>query len=145
MDTRILDAGRRFKSSLLEADAKILATELRRRFPEEPNTKNDFEVETYNGKVIFRSYYYAQHNPQQKKKKNYIFVDVLKFSGIRQSGSKAPRLIMYSPLDDQEYEVYSRDAEKFIQHMNKGWLVGRFTFLSRGRYIALQVMEALDA
>jgi hypothetical protein len=138
MDTRILDAARRFRGSFLESDAKVLATELRRRFPEEPNTKNDFDINIFNGKINFHGYNSTQ------KKKNYIFVDVMKFKGIRQSGSKAPRLILYSPLDDQEYEVYSKDSEKFIQDMTKGWLVGRFTLLSRGRYIALRLMESLD-
>lgn len=135
MDSRIQDLKRQFNITLNVEDAKRLVAELRRKFPEELNILSDFDLNiTDQGEVITRSYFYGN---QLQTKKNYIFVDILKFEAIRQTGSKAPRIILNSPYDGLSYEVYARDAEKIISHMNKGWIVGRFTFLRRGNYTAL--------
>lgn len=144
MDYRISEAAKRFRTSWHEDEAKALAEQLRRVWPNEENKDRELELPIDDkGKVIFHKYYYYMSQPANKRN-NYIFADVLQFKGIRQTGAKAPRIILYSPLDSMEYEVYSRDSERIISHMERGWLIGRFTFLSRGRYIALDLEEWLD-
>jgi hypothetical protein len=139
VDSRTEELKRKFLAEPTDELASQLGMALKRLYPDEVNENATFEVfNNRDGSVNFRSY-----NRDEGRRPNYIFVDVLRFEKIAKNGSRAARFILFSPRDNVRYEVYARKAADIIFSMQRGWIVGKWTFMRRGVYYALELIEEI--
>ena len=72
---------------------------------------------------------------------NYQFNDILTFKSFRRYGRSKLSAIWWSSTHLQEFTMLLEDMEKVVHLIDKGCLVGQFTFYKRGQDVNIKMVN----